>query len=78
MWPQKVAEWTGGTLSTRSETPLTILGFHGVKTQIICIRIRDIVKSKVPMERGVVEKSKLPSASEFQQIRFQESRERVA
>ena len=49
-----------------SQNPLTISGFRGVKTRILCIRIRKIAKSEVPTERGVVEKSKLASASEFQ------------
>jgi hypothetical protein len=30
--------------------PLTISEFHGVKFRILCIRIRDIAKSEVPME----------------------------
>jgi hypothetical protein len=33
-----------------SQIPLTILGFHGVKSRNPCIRIREITKSKVPTE----------------------------
>ena len=75
---QKAAEWTGGALSTQSQILLTISGFRGVKTRILCIRIRDIAKFEVLTERGDVEKSKLASASKFRQIEFREPRERVA
>jgi hypothetical protein len=74
----RIDRWTGGAFSTRSQTPLTISGFLGVKTRIIFIRIHDIVKSEVSTEREVSENSNLVSASEVWQIGFRESRERVA
>jgi hypothetical protein len=50
MWATIIGRWTGGTLSTQSQTSLTISSFHGVKIQIPCIRIWDIAKSKVMTE----------------------------
>jgi hypothetical protein len=54
----------------RSQPPLTISGFRGVKSRIPCIRIHDIMKSKVPMEWKAIERSNLASASECRQIWF--------
>jgi hypothetical protein len=49
-----VSEWTGGAPLTRSQTPLIISEFRGVKFRILRIRIRKSVKSDFPKYKGEI------------------------